>query len=398
VDFWTLANVPLAPTVNNPTATTLDVTINVNGNPASTEFAIRVTTPNKNPGGIFVQADGTLGTTIVWATTATWGTKTVIGLTTGTTYTFEVMARNGNNVVTEYSPTTSQSTCSNPTIAGSIGSAQTICYGTTPAPLTSTAAASNFGGTLEYMWQFSTTGEASGFNNIDNSNTTGYTPEALTTTTWYKRLARVDCKTDWTGAAETDVVKITVHPVFTAGEIEASGESICNHGDPAEIGNTTIASGGNGNIFYQWQSSLDAAFTTPTDINSNTPNYNPPSGLTETTWYRRQAKDETCNTSWNTSTGVWKVTPSSPNPILTGNENVTQGQVITYSTPHNPGNTYTWNASHGNPQICFPNRNCLTLTWDFPCGIINPGYVRVTETNASTGCSTTVTKWITINP
>jgi surface protein len=563
VDFWTLANVPSAPTVNNPTATSLDVTINVNGNPESTEFAIHVTTTAKSPVGKFVQNDGTLGNTIFWATATTWGTKTVIGLITGTTYTFEVKARNGVSTETAYGASTSQVTCSNPTNAGSIENAQTICYGTTPDPITSTAAASNFGGTIEYMWQFSNSGEASGFNNIDNSNTEGYAPAALTTTTWYKRLARVTCKTDWIGAAETNVVKITVRPQFTAGEIDGThqivyypfttdenyteispllanstldfsllyehyvsgdgfgevlqtypddniinaaaalenniyftltldavstikldslifevgkggssdprgffirssidsyatdlysetlpsgsqtapvlhslalgddfqdissvtfrfyifspgssrsvdwrhlrlkyqkGESICNNGDPAEIGSTTLASGGAGTIAYQWQSSLDAAFTTPTDINSSTPTYDPPAGLAATTWYRRQAKDETCNTSWNTSTGVWKVTTISPTPILTGNENVTQGQVVTYSTPYNPGNTYTWNASHGNPELCFPYRNCLTLTWDFPCGVINPGYVRVTETNTSTGCSTTVTKWITIAP
>jgi hypothetical protein len=87
-----------------------------------------------------------------------------------------------------------------------------------------------------------------------------------------------------------------------------------------------------------------------------------------------------------------------PTPVITGDDNVIQSQVVTYSTPFNPGNTYSWNASHGNPELCFPYRNCLTLTWDFPCGIINPGYVRVTETNTSTGCSTTVTKWITIAP
>jgi hypothetical protein len=84
--------------------------------------------------------------------------------------------------------------------------------------------------------------------------------------------------------------------------------------------------------------------------------------------------------------------------VISGAGLVTQGQVGTYSTPYVAGNTYTWNASHGNPVLCFPNRNCLTLTWDFPCGIINPGYVKLTETNPLTGCSTTVTKWITINP
>jgi hypothetical protein len=87
-----------------------------------------------------------------------------------------------------------------------------------------------------------------------------------------------------------------------------------------------------------------------------------------------------------------------PTPAITGEANVTQSQVVTYSTPYNPVNTYSWNASHGNPELCFPYRNCLTLAWDFPCGIVNPGYVRVTETNTSTGCSTTVTMWITIAP
>ena len=87
-----------------------------------------------------------------------------------------------------------------------------------------------------------------------------------------------------------------------------------------------------------------------------------------------------------------------PEPVITGVSTVTQGQTVTYSTPYNSGNSYTWNASHGNPELCFPNRNCLTLIWDFPCGVINPGYVKVTETIQATGCSATATEWITIIP
>ncbi|MEI7898592.1 MAG: SprB repeat-containing protein, partial [bacterium] len=87
-----------------------------------------------------------------------------------------------------------------------------------------------------------------------------------------------------------------------------------------------------------------------------------------------------------------------PATVISGATTVTQGQVVTYSTPYVSGDTYTWNASHGNPELCFPNRNCLTLTWDFPCGIINPGYVKVTETKPSNGCSSTATVLITIVP
>ena len=97
VAFWTLANVPSAPTVNNATATTLDVTVNVNGNPTGTEFCIQETSTGK-----YVQADGTLGVGQVWQNAATWGTKTVTGLSAGPTYTFQVKARNGGSTETSY--------------------------------------------------------------------------------------------------------------------------------------------------------------------------------------------------------------------------------------------------------------------------------------------------------
>jgi hypothetical protein len=86
-----------------------------------------------------------------------------------------------------------------------------------------------------------------------------------------------------------------------------------------------------------------------------------------------------------------------PTPLITGESNVKQGQTVTYTTPYVPGHIYTWNASHGNAVICFPHLNCITIMWDFPCGIINPGYVTVTETDPDTGCRKTVTKLITIS-
>ncbi len=87
--FTTHAAVPAAPTVNNSTASTLDVAVNENGNPSTTEFAIQCTNNSQ-----YVQADGTLGATAVWATKSTWGTKTVTGLSASSTYGFQVKARN----------------------------------------------------------------------------------------------------------------------------------------------------------------------------------------------------------------------------------------------------------------------------------------------------------------
>ena len=112
--FYTLANIPTAPTVNNATTNSLDVTVNVNDNPASTEFAIHETITTK-----YVQLDGSLGDSAVWQTAAAWGTKTVTGLTAITSYTFEVKARNGANIPTIFGSTTALSTSagSTPTLS-----------------------------------------------------------------------------------------------------------------------------------------------------------------------------------------------------------------------------------------------------------------------------------------
>lgn len=103
--------------------------------------------------------------------------------------------------------------CTNPSSGGTIAASQSIFSGQTPSAFTSSAAASGYNGTLEYKWQLSTTSSSSGFSDIASSNSATYTPGALTTTTWYKRLARVTCTSDWTGAAESNVLTVTVNSV-----------------------------------------------------------------------------------------------------------------------------------------------------------------------------------------
>ncbi|RYE01292.1 MAG: hypothetical protein EOP50_02265, partial [Sphingobacteriales bacterium] len=86
---------PSAPTAANETVTTADVTLNADGNPAGTEYAIYETTT-----GLYVQANGSLAASAVWATMATWATKTVTGLSGGTTYNFQAIARNSAGKLT----------------------------------------------------------------------------------------------------------------------------------------------------------------------------------------------------------------------------------------------------------------------------------------------------------
>ena len=96
LEKYTLANIPSAPTVNNPNFATLDVTINPNGNPNHTLFAIYNVT-----GSYYVNANGgSDGANAVWQTKSAWGTVTVVDLTPESTYEFKCKAKNGDGTET----------------------------------------------------------------------------------------------------------------------------------------------------------------------------------------------------------------------------------------------------------------------------------------------------------
>ncbi len=119
--------------------------------------------------------------------------------------------------------------CVNPTYGGEIGFAQSHCGGLDPDPFVSLAPPSGFTGNLEFKWQFST--DMVNFLDIPFSNVEAYDAGFTDVTTWFKRLARVDCKPDWTGAAESNVVEITILPGILPGPAGViTGQAVvCNY-------------------------------------------------------------------------------------------------------------------------------------------------------------------------
>jgi len=196
--------------------------------------------------------------------------------------------------------------------SGSItGGGGTICYNGDPGEMT--ANPTGGAGTYTYQWYYldgATCPDAGSPSIISGATSAAYDPP-----TGLQATRSYQCQIDATGSPDcgsatwtSNCITVTVRPNFTAGSINATGQIICYNGDPSIIGSTADASGGDGSIAYQWQSGTDGS-TFPITISvSNSASYDPPSGLTQTTYYRRQAKDGTCNTSFTTSTGIWMVT------------------------------------------------------------------------------------------
>ena len=128
--------------------------------------------------------------------------------------------------------------CTNPANGGSISGDQNICNVNPPATLASVSPASGQTGTLEYKWQYSVA-PFSVWNDISSSNVEDLSfLSPVTQTTKYKRLARVDCMPDWSGALESNVATLTNNTTVIVtnnmndgvGSLRYAINNVCNNG------------------------------------------------------------------------------------------------------------------------------------------------------------------------
>ena len=268
--------------------------------------------------------------------------------------------------------------CTNPTTSGSIGSSQAGCGSFIPAPLTSIALPSGQSGTLEYKWQQSITSGVAGFSDISGSNAPGYSPGSISQTTWFSRVARVDCMPDWTGAVMTDALEMTITtsliPVVT---IAADLLQLC----AAEtVTFTATPINGGTNPAYQWKVNGVNAGT-----NNSTYSYIPVNGdciICELT------SNLSCTTG-NPATSNMICMTVNPNlpvsvAVSASSNPVCKGSSVTFTaTPTNGGNSpqYQWkvngaNVGSGNPVYSYVPANgdmvSCVLTSSEPCTSNNP--------------------------
>lgn len=108
---YTLAAIPLAPTVATRSATTAPINPNPGTNPAATEMAIykEEGMTCDGVGGSYLAANGSdNGATPIWQTDAAWGNSfTATGLSQEKIYSFCTVARNADNAISAFGPAAS---------------------------------------------------------------------------------------------------------------------------------------------------------------------------------------------------------------------------------------------------------------------------------------------------
>ncbi len=236
--------------------------------------------------------------------------------------------------------------CINPTSGGTIGGDQSGCGSFSPAALTNIQLPSGESGTLEFKWQESTTSGTTGFADIPASNSLSYTPGPISQTTWYRRIARVDCKTSWAQAAASNTGVATVNILLPVSvTISASVNDICSGTSV-----TFTATPGNGGTLpgYQWKINASNA----NNANNASYVYIPADGDVVTC---DLISSETCTTG-NPATSTPVVMTVHPNLPVTVSVSSSQnpicaGTPVTFTATAGYGGTlpaYQWKINAGN--------------------------------------------------
>ena len=215
------------------------------------------------------------------------------------------------------------------------------------------------------------------------------------------------------GNTVTKTLEGYINNNVTSGVIK-SDQTICNGGDANEIKSDGNNGDGNDtlpfttNISYIWQKSTDGGATWSVISGANSSSYNPPAGsITVTTKFRRitvSSNLDNTSTTFTCQSSPSNIVTVTVNPLptvdFTFTNNQCSGSAIQFNSDVSgagPSYSYSWNfggsgggntSNNANPTHTFNNTN----------GNSSQSF-SVSLTVTSNGCSTTITKVVTIqNP
>ncbi len=118
--------------------------------------------------------------------------------------------------------------------------------------------------------------------------------------------------TDANGCQDDATITFTEPAALDAGVI-AADQVVCFGDDPNLLSETTPATGGPGGYTYQWQSSTNAAGPFINISGQTAIDFDPPGGITTTTYYRREVRSGICTPEYTAPVEILV------NPLPTGN-------------------------------------------------------------------------------
>ncbi|MDD3875876.1 MAG: gliding motility-associated C-terminal domain-containing protein [Bacteroidales bacterium] len=264
--------------------------------------------------------------------------------------------------------------------AGTIASNQSICYNTSPAAFTGTAA-SGGNGTYTYQWQHQA-GCTGAWSDISGATAITYNFTGnLTSNSCYRRFVTAGvCP-----GVNSNTITVTVYPDLTPGSV-AANQSICYNTSPSAFTSTALPTGGTGSYNYQWQLQplCNGGWADITSAVAST--YNFTGNLTQTTCYRRQVKSGTCGPVYSNTITVtvygdlqagsvaanqsicYNSTPSAftNTALASGGDGG-----YTYQWQQQPGCTGSWTNISGATSTTYHHTNNLIQTTCFRRRVIN---------------------------
>jgi biotin carboxyl carrier protein len=221
-----------------------------------------------------------------------------IGTLTTTTY-FRAVVQSG--ACSEANSSVVTITVNPTSVGGTVGGSTTVCAGTNSGTVTLSGETGSV-----IRWEFFPAGGA--WTTVTGSNTTNsLTYTNLTVTTQYRAVVQSGvCP----AVPSPVVATVTVNSASVGGTVSAN-QTICSGSAPANI----TLTGSNGSV-VKWQSSSDAAFTSPIDIANTTTTLTGASigALTVTTYFRAVVQSGVCTAA---NSAVVTVTVN-PLPTLSG--------------------------------------------------------------------------------
>lgn len=167
-------------------------------------------------------------------------------------------------------------------------SLSTIESGTLPGTIMNSSAASGGSGIYTYQWQSSVNSTV--WSDINETNSTDYTPLTLSQSTWFRRRVTDGINTEY---SDTAAIAVTL----SGGEISPSDILIKSGTSPGTISNSFNASGGSPVYNYQWEYSANGV--TWTNISGAISTSYTPTTLNQTMYYRRKVTDSNNNVAYS---------------------------------------------------------------------------------------------------